>query len=820
MGKNTLIVTGMDRSGTSWVAGAMHASGVSMGEQLYGPGRGNPFGHFEDKEFLQFHIDLLTQVDSEGLHKYGMVDSLPETIVVADQDVSRALKLIESRDKHELWGFKDPRALLFLDLWKQLIPDVKIICLYRNPLEICISMFNRGDGFAELGGVFRAFQHRIGKAVGFKQANPNQVLLCNIHSVIESPQQLEQLIYQRFEISIDKLAANLEQSFVPQSFSRIPISTDTWVKFYQLFPDSAQLLEHLEELADMPFYTKFEHLSLPAVRAISEERTESLEEQQDAESRQQDFFSSLIEDALADEKVRNKTIRGLLENIKTIGKLQEEYYEVQRCARLVQQQQAQIEHVQAQLSVVRYSTSYRLVRLLRIFKIEFLDGDLSGKSTFIRRGLAYLGLARAPSVAVPQDSIDYARNVLQSAINSFTSPESNSPILKQLSETSPVPSQLEPSKRPLKLSSRGKPRVAYLTNQLFDWYTQAPRYGGGERYCLMLGTLLKGLGYEVNFYQPSHREFRLDYHGFPVKALPLRATYSEFQYGVANQFYDISLDYDQVIYNMPEYSSGKMRDDAITICHGIWFDHSNYSYPILFRTSEWFDHLYRAFSQPRHIISVDTNSISVIRALWPELADKMTYIPNWVDSQQFKPAVEKRSDKLTVVFPRRSQINRGSRILADILKNIPHDCRFLWVGEGDTEDTQLIKNLARRDKRLSYLSVPFQDMPGMYQQSDICVIPTIACEGTSLSCLEGLASGCATIATNVGGLPDLIQPGVNGLLVEPAVRDIADAINFLIEDSTQRERLQLAGPIWAQHFSIEKWRERWISQLHRLGWID
>jgi glycosyltransferase involved in cell wall biosynthesis len=820
MGKNTLIVTGMDRSGTSWVAGAMHASGVLMGEQFYGPGRGNPFGHFEDKEFLQFHIDLLAQVDSEGLHKYGMVDALPETVVVAEKDVSRALKLIETRAKHDLWGFKDPRALLFLDLWKQLIPDVKVICLYRNPLEICISMFNRGDGFAELGGVFRGFQHRMGKAVSFKQANPNQMLLCNIHSVIESPQQLEQLIYQRFEISIDELGANLERSFVPQSFSRIPLSTDTWVKFYQSFPDAAQLFERLGELADMPLHTKFEQISLPAVRAMSEDGSGNLQEQHDGERRQQDFFSSLIDDALADERVRKKVINGLLENVKTIGKLHEQYYRFQRYERLIQQQQAQIEHAQAQLSVVRYSKSYRLARILQISKIEFLDGGLSGKSTFIRRGLAYLGLAKAPGVAVPQDSIDYARNVLQTAINSLTSSESNAPVLGQLSETSPVPSQPEPSKRPLKLSSRDKPRVAYLTNQLFDWYTQAPRYGGGERYCLMLGTLLKDLGYEVSFYQPSHKEFRLDYHGFPVKSLPLRETYSEFQYGVANQFHDISLDYDHVIYNMPEYSSGKMRDDAVTICHGIWFDHSNYSYPISFRTSEWFDHLYRAFSQPRHIISVDTNSISVIRALWPELADKMTYIPNWVDAQQFKPVPEKRSDKLTVIFPRRSQINRGSRILADILKNIPHECRFLWVGEGDAEDTQLIKNLARRDKRLSYLSVPFEDMPRMYQQSDICVIPTIACEGTSLSCLEGLASGCATIATSVGGLPDLIQPGVNGILVEPAAHDIADAVNFLIENPAQREHLQLAGPIWAQHFSIEKWRERWISQLHKLGWID
>ena len=47
----------------------------------------------------------------------------------------------------------------------------------------------------------------------------------------------------------------------------------------------------------------------------------------------------------------------------------------------------------------------------------------------------------------------------------------------------------------------------------------------------------------------------------------------------------------------------------------------------------------------------------------------------------------------------------------------------------------------------------YEKMPAIYQGADICVIPSIGSEATSLACLEALASGCAVVATNVGGLP-------------------------------------------------------------------
>jgi len=367
----------------------------------------------------------------------------------------------------------------------------------------------------------------------------------------------------------------------------------------------------------------------------------------------------------------------------------------------------------------------------------------------------------------------------------------------------------------------GRKRVAYFTNQLLDWFDKRPRHGGGERYCLMLTSLLNDLGFEVDLFQIAASSFEGEYYGHKVRAIPGGEWYSEFNLGAARRFYELSREYDHVIYNMPELSAGPMRTDALSICHGIWFDHNNYGSGVKFREGLWYQHLQRAFSNPRAVISVDTNSVNVIRTLWPEAAKNMRWIPNFVDTTVFKPPASPRPESpLLVLFPRRSQINRGSRLLEDILHRVDHDVKFHWVGEGDDPDTKIIKDLSVRDPRLEFSVAAFEDMPKWFNRSHICVIPTIACEGTSLACLEALASGCATVSTNVGGLPDLIQDRSNGLLVDPTAEAIAEGINELIENRDLREQMARRGVESAENFSVERWRERWKSTLHALRWIQ
>jgi len=367
----------------------------------------------------------------------------------------------------------------------------------------------------------------------------------------------------------------------------------------------------------------------------------------------------------------------------------------------------------------------------------------------------------------------------------------------------------------------GRRSVAILTNQLLDWNDGRLRFGGGERYALELARLLKELSFDVTFYQPSfHAPGEGEYYGFKVVLLRTADSIGEFHHGLCTEFTELTKDFDHVYYHLPEYASGKVREDGLMTCHGIWFDHNNYPDSI-FRTPEWFQQLYSAFSSPRCVVSVDTNSIGVIRSLWPELTANMRFIPNFYDATSYFPRPELRNqERLTILFPRRSQINRGSRIFGEIVSLLPQGVEIIWLGEGDPVDTQIVKDVCKKDPRASFAVADFDQMPQWYQKADIAVIPTIACEGTSLSCLEALAAGCAVVSTNVGGLPDLVYDGMNGLLVDPDARSIAAAINRLIVDRELRERLQRSASETAHHFELKNWRERWVDVLHDYGWVS
>jgi hypothetical protein len=122
-----LIIAGFHRSGTSATAQLLHRAGLFLGYELLEPLPSNPYGHFEDREVVNLHQEILADNDRTWLVGEPL---LP---VVSEARWSRARGMIERRNaEHALWGFKDPRACLFIMLWKYLLPDMKVLLVYRH----------------------------------------------------------------------------------------------------------------------------------------------------------------------------------------------------------------------------------------------------------------------------------------------------------------------------------------------------------------------------------------------------------------------------------------------------------------------------------------------------------------------------------------------------------------------------------------------------------------------------------------------------------------------------------------------------------------
>ena len=199
-------------------------------------------------------------------------------------------------------------------------------------------------------------------------------------------------------------------------------------------------------------------------------------------------------------------------------------------------------------------------------------------------------------------------------------------------------------------------------------------------------------------------------------------------------------------------------------------------------------------------------------------------VSNGVDVEVFKPhsGKGKVSGGGMVLCPRRLVPKNGVEFLVEaaprIVERFPQ-ARIVFAGSG-----RLLEKLQTRVEELGLKGtveflghVPYAEMPRQYRQAAVVVMPSLV-EATSLACLEAMASGCAVVATRVGGLAELIEDGVDGLLVEPKnPQQIADAVCKLLQDADLRQRLALnARKKVVDRYSWKRQAEKVVTVYERL----
>lgn len=156
---------------------------------------------------------------------------------------------------------------------------------------------------------------------------------------------------------------------------------------------------------------------------------------------------------------------------------------------------------------------------------------------------------------------------------------------------------------------------------------------------------------------------------------------------------------------------------------------------------------------------------------------------------------------------------------AKVLKAIP-ECRLIIVGDGklreimekQQRDLQINDNLITWAGRLEYHNLAEQ-----YHKMDVVWVPSRS-EGFGLSAIEAMAQGCPIVASNTGGLTEIVNEGVDGMLFENGnTDDLASKTINLMSDKQKLQKIKSYAFENVKKYSFENYKERILSLYSKIN---
>ncbi len=165
-----------------------------------------------------------------------------------------------------------------------------------------------------------------------------------------------------------------------------------------------------------------------------------------------------------------------------------------------------------------------------------------------------------------------------------------------------------------------------------------------------------------------------------------------------------------------------------------------------------------------------------------------------------------------VLFVGRFDQIKGIETLIESTKLTP-EIPYLIVGDGPL-DKWVRDNAAKSVTFAGY--VPRRDIGRIYQKARIVIFPSTNFEGFPLVPLEAMSYGVPVIASRIGGLPEIVEDGKNGILFEPGnPGDLSQKVRALWNNSDQCNKLGIAGRKKVQtHYTKEKYYGR-LMDIYR-----
>ncbi|PAF19065.1 glycosyltransferase family 4 protein [Terribacillus saccharophilus] len=204
-----------------------------------------------------------------------------------------------------------------------------------------------------------------------------------------------------------------------------------------------------------------------------------------------------------------------------------------------------------------------------------------------------------------------------------------------------------------------------------------------------------------------------------------------------------------------------------------------------------------------------------------EQFEKLHYgftVEQFLEEQAKPTSIQSPPDKKVIVYAGRLIELKGLDYLIDSLASLKdREDWVCWIiGEGDwKQHLEARVNELGMQKQVLFLGKR-EDVPVLLKLADICVLPSLM-DNQPLSVIEAQISGKAVIVTDAGGLPEMVNHGVTGLIVPKAdTAALLSAIQTLLDDDAYRQILGEQAREWGvDHWSMKAGVDRLLEIYRR-----
>lgn len=214
-----------------------------------------------------------------------------------------------------------------------------------------------------------------------------------------------------------------------------------------------------------------------------------------------------------------------------------------------------------------------------------------------------------------------------------------------------------------------------------------------------------------------------------------------------------------------------------------------------------------------------------------EIMIRVTPQPNYVKHisdrkflEEFRRKFTNPSNKIILFVGRLVELKGTEYLIKSLAKTKTKNIHLIIVGGGGlhNELRKLTESLHLENKVTFFGIANHEELGWLYDISNVFVLPSIvdsngATEGLGLVLLEAMESGLPVIATNVGGIPEIVENGKNGLLVKQKDHEsIAIATDQILNNEELAKRLVEKSREKVKEFTIQKTSQGYVRVINNV----